>query len=82
MRAPARPAPLLDADSFEAGRSCGARVAACLARLAATELMDDARWWNRRRRRLMAGALVAHAEELESAADDESAGAREAAAAR
>ncbi len=60
-----------DATSFSAGRSCGARVAACVARLAAIELMAEARWWNRRRRRLMAGALVAHAEEMESAADDD-----------
>lgn len=60
---------LYDATSFEAGRSCGARLAACVARLAAIELMQDARWWNRRRRRLMARTLVAHAEDVEGAAD-------------
>ncbi len=60
---------LLDAASFAAGRHCQARVAACVARLAAIELMEGASWWNRRRLRLMAGALVAHAEEMEIAAD-------------
>ncbi|WP_157061374.1 hypothetical protein [Anaeromyxobacter dehalogenans] len=44
-------------------------MAACVARLAALELTDHARWWNRRRRRIMADALVACAEELESTAD-------------
>lgn len=74
---------LHEATSFEAGRSCGVRVAACVARLAAIDLMEDARWWNRRRRRLMAGALVAHAAEMESAADaDSPAEARRAASAR
>lgn len=78
-----RPMALHDATSFEAGRSCGARVAACVARLAAIELMEDARWWNRWRRRLMAGALVAHAAEMESAVDaDAPAETREAASAR
>jgi hypothetical protein len=72
-----------DATSFAAGRSCGARVAACVARFAAIELMKDARWWNRRSRRLMARALVAHAEEIEDGADaDAPAEAREAASAR
>jgi hypothetical protein len=72
-----------DAASFEAGRTCGARVAACVARLAAIELMEGARWWNRRRRRLMADALLAHAEEMEIAAGaDVAAGARDALAAR
>lgn len=60
-----------DAASFDAGLDCGTRVAACLARLAALELIDGARWWNRRGRRLMAVALVAHAEDLESAADSD-----------
>ncbi len=58
-----------DPSSFSAGRDCGTRVAACLARLTALELMDHARWWNRRRRRVMAGALVACAEELDREAD-------------
>ncbi len=59
-----------DGPSFLAGQDCGTRVAACLARLAAIELVDDARWWNRWKRRLMARALVACAEELESVADE------------
>lgn len=54
--------------SFLAGQDAGARTSACVARLAALELMDGARWWNRWRRRLMARALVACAEELECAA--------------
>jgi hypothetical protein len=58
-----------DAVSFSAGQACGTRVSACIARVAAIELVEQARWWNRRRRRLMASALVACAEELESAAD-------------
>lgn len=58
-----------DPSSFAAGRDCGTRVAACLARLTALELMEHARWWNRRRRRVMAGALVACAEELEGQVD-------------
>lgn len=56
--------------SFSAGCACGTRVAACLARLAAVELVEHARWWNRWRRRLMASALVACAEELERQADE------------
>jgi hypothetical protein len=56
--------------SFSAGQDCGTRVAASVARLAALELIDDARWWNRWRRRLMARALVACAEEMECTADD------------
>ena len=60
-----------DAASFSAGQDAGARVAACLARLAALVLMDDSRWWNRRRHRIMAGALIAHADEMEDAADAE-----------
>jgi len=59
-----------DSTSFSAGRVCGTRVAVCVARLAALELVDDARWWNRRRRRLMASALIACAEKLEQDADE------------
>jgi hypothetical protein len=51
--------------SFKAGQLCATRVASCVARLAAAELLDGAHWWNRRRRGIMAGALIAHAEELE-----------------
>lgn len=58
-----------DSISFSAGQDAGARVAACVARLAALELIDDSHWWNRWRHRLMARALVACAEEMESAAD-------------
>jgi hypothetical protein len=58
-----------DSGSFAAGQDCGTRVAACLARTCALELLDGSRWWNRRGHRRMAAALVAYAEELESAAD-------------
>jgi hypothetical protein len=58
-----------DSTSFSAGQDCGTRIAACVVRLAAHELVDDARWWNRRRRQLMARALVACADELEETAD-------------
>ena len=58
-----------DRSSFAAGQDSGTRIAACVARLAALELMDESHWWNRRRHRLMASALVACAEELEDAAD-------------
>lgn len=58
-----------DRTSFSAGQESGARTAACVARLAALELIADSRWWNRWRRRLMARALVACAEEMETAAD-------------
>jgi hypothetical protein len=58
-----------DRASFDAGQDCGTRVAACIARLTALELIDGSRWWNRWRLRRMAGALVAYAEDLESAAD-------------
>lgn len=60
-----------DSASFSAGQDCGTRVAACVARLAALELIDDSRWWNRRRHRLMARALVACAEEMECFADED-----------
>jgi hypothetical protein len=56
-------------ESFRAGQETGARTSACVARLAAIGLMQESRWWNRWRRRLMARALVACAEEMESAAD-------------
>lgn len=59
-----------DGASFAAGQDAGTRVAACVARLAALELVDHSRWWNRRRHRLMARALVACAEEMERAADE------------
>ncbi len=58
-----------DAVSFSAGQESGTRVAACVARLAALELLEDSSWWNRRRRGLMARALIAHAEEMEDAAE-------------
>jgi hypothetical protein len=59
-----------DSSSFSAGQESGARTAACVARLAALELIDGSHWWNRRRHRLMARALVACAEEMELAADE------------
>ncbi|BDG05107.1 hypothetical protein [Anaeromyxobacter oryzae] len=58
-----------DSASFAAGQDTGARMSACVARLAALQLVEDSHWWNRRRRRLMARALVSCAEELESVAD-------------
>jgi hypothetical protein len=58
-----------DAASFAAGQDAGTRVAACVARLAALELIDDSRWWNRSRHRLMARALIAHAEAMEESVD-------------
>lgn len=58
-----------ESSSFSAGQDSGTRVAACIARLAALELMDASHWWNRRRHRHMASALVACAEELEADAD-------------
>jgi hypothetical protein len=58
-----------DSASFTAGQDAGARVSACLARLAALQLVEDSTWWNRRRHRLMARALVACADEMESTAD-------------
>ena len=60
-----------DTASFAAGQNCGTRIASCIARLAASELMQDARWWNRRRRHAMSSALIAYAEELENDADAE-----------
>ncbi|HTP51384.1 MAG TPA: hypothetical protein VMK42_11845 [Anaeromyxobacteraceae bacterium] len=59
-----------DRSSFSAGQQSGARTAACVARLAALELVGGSRWWNRWRHRLMARALVACAEEMELAADE------------
>jgi hypothetical protein len=59
-----------DAASFAAGQDTGTRVAACVARYAALELVESARWWDRWRCRLMASALVACAEDLEQAADE------------
>lgn len=58
-----------DSASFSAGQDAGARVAACVARLAALELTAQSRWWNRWKHRQMAMALVACAEEMECAAD-------------
>jgi hypothetical protein len=58
-----------DSASFTAGQDTGARTSACVARLAALELIEESHWWNRRRHRLMARALVSCAEEIESAAD-------------
>jgi hypothetical protein len=58
-----------DSASFTAGQDAGARVSACVARLAALQLVEDSRWWNRWRHRLMAKALVSCADELEDTAD-------------
>lgn len=58
-----------DGASFAEGQEAGTRIAACVARLAALELLDGSHWWNRWRHRLMASALVACAEEMESSAD-------------
>ena len=66
-----------DTASFTAGQNCGTRVASCIARLAASELMQDARWWNRRRRGAMASALVTLSEDLDDHADSEPAGQEE-----
>ena len=60
-----------DTASFAAGQNCGTRIASCIARLAASELMQDARWWNRRRRGAMASALFSYSEDLENDADSE-----------
>jgi hypothetical protein len=67
-----KPVAPYEAVSFSAGQKSGARVAACVARLAALELMEHSSWWNRRRRGLMARALIAHAEEMEDAAEADS----------
>lgn len=64
-----RPVAPYDTASFAAGQNSGTRIASCIARLAAGELMEEAHWWNRRRRGAMAIALIAHAEALESDAD-------------
>jgi hypothetical protein len=61
--------PTHDSASFSAGQDAGVRVSACVARLAALQLVHEARWWNRWRRRLMAKALVACADELEETAE-------------
>jgi hypothetical protein len=66
-----------DTASFAAGQNCGTRIASCIARLAASELMQDARWWNRRRRGAMASALFTYSEDLENDADSEPAGQEE-----
>lgn len=63
-----------DTASFAAGQNCGTRIASCIARLAAAELMQDARWWNRRRRGDMASALLTFSADLEN--DSEPAGQR------
>jgi len=60
---------LYDTASFAAGENAGTRVASCVARLAAQDLMEGARWWNRRRRGAMSSALIACANELERDAD-------------
>jgi hypothetical protein len=61
---------LRDATTFAAGRDAGAHVAACLARLTAIQLVEDAHWWNRWRRRLMARTLITYAAEIDEASDD------------
>ncbi len=66
-----------DTASFAAGQNCGTRIASFIARLAASELMQDARWWNRRRRGAMASALLTYSKDLENDADSEPAGQRE-----
>jgi hypothetical protein len=58
-----------DSGSFDAGQDCGTRIAACIARFSALELIDGSRWWNRRGRRRIAAAFVAYAEALETDAD-------------
>ncbi len=59
-----------DSASFTAGKDAGTRISACVARLAALQLVEDSRWWNRWRCRMMARALVTCADEMESAADE------------
>lgn len=58
-----------DAASFTAGEDAATRVASCVARLAARDLMEGSRWWNRWRRGAMSSALIACADELERDAD-------------
>lgn len=58
-----------DSASFTAGQDAGVRTSACIARLAALQLVEDSRWWNRLRHRHMADALVACANELETDAN-------------
>lgn len=62
--------------SFAAGQHCASLVASCVARLAAAELMKDAHWWSRRRRGLMARTLITYADELETLAEADAAGAQ------
>jgi len=54
------------AASFTAGQETGTRVAACVARLAVLQLLEESRWWNRRRL-LMARVLIARAEGMKGA---------------
>lgn len=61
-----------DSASFSAGQNVGTRIASCIARLAASELLNNAHWWNRWRRGAMASALIAYASELEVDADAQS----------
>lgn len=68
---------LYDTASFAAGEDAGTRIASCVARLAASELMQSSHWWNRRRRGAMSSALIACAEELESDADARAVAVRE-----
>ncbi len=59
------PGMTLDARStFAAGHEAGVHLAASVARTAATQLLEGARWWNRSRRRLMARALMTYAGEI------------------
>lgn len=67
-----------DAASFNAGEQSATRVASCVARLAAHDLMEGANFWNRWRRGAMSSALLACAEELERDADLRESEAREA----
>lgn len=69
----AGPVALYDTASFAAGENAGTRVASCVARLAARDLMDGAHWWNRWRRGAMSSALIACAEELDRDADAQAA---------
>jgi hypothetical protein len=59
--------------AFAAGVACGTRVAACVARATALELLARSRWWNRWRYQFVASAFVACAEELELQAEEDEA---------